>query len=433
MRRLLNCVAAAPVLALALAAPAAAQDLVIVNATLATGDGSEPIADGVVVIENGKIAFAGSGSDAAEFETDMVIDAGGKWVTPGMVAAVTDLGLVDVGAVDPSNDAGAAKSRFNAALDIATAINPASQHVLVGRARGVTRAVVTGNPGGSIFAGQGAVIDTGADPQPITRARAFQFVTLSEDGARIAGGSRSASQVELRNALREARDFAAGRWDGSDNLLTRADAEALGAVVAGRQKLFVEAHRASDLRAVLALKRDFPALDLVLVGASEGWMVADEIGAAKVPVIAESLQDLPVSFEQLASTQSNIGRMRRAGVIVAVNAATIQNMHHLAQHAGNLVALTSIPGATGLSWGDALAAVTSAPASIAGFGGKLGVLAPGAAGDVVVWDGDPLEVSSAPLQVFIDGVEQPLDNHQSRLRDRYRDLDESDLPKAYDR
>jgi len=430
MRRLFNCAAA--LLALA-ANQASAQDMEIVNATVATGDGSEPIMDGVVVIEGGKVVYAGPQAGAGNFESGTAIDAGGKWVTPGMVAAVTNLGLLDVGAVDPSNDAGAAKARFNAALDIATAINPASQHVLVGRARGITRAVVTGNPGGSIFAGQGAVIDTGADPQPITRARAFQFVTLSENGAQIAGGSRSASHVELRNALREARDFAAGRWQGDDNLLTRADAEALGPVVTGKQKLFVEAHRASDLRAVLALKREFAALDLVLVGATEGWLVADEIAAAKVPVIAESLQDLPQSFEQLAATQSNIGRMRSAGVIVAVNAATIENMHHLAQHAGNLVALGRIPGATGLSWGEALAAITSVPARIAGFGGKLGVLAPGAAGDVVMWDGDPLEVSSAPVQVFIDGIEQPLDSHQSRLRDRYRDLDESDLPKAYDR
>ncbi|OGS59154.1 MAG: amidohydrolase [Erythrobacter sp. RIFCSPHIGHO2_12_FULL_63_10] len=430
MKRLFKCAAAALAMA---ASPAIAQDLTIVNATLAIGDGSEPIADGVVVIENGKVVYAGARSGISGFETDKVIDAGGNWVTPGMVAAVTDLGLYDVGAVDPSNDAGAAKSRFNAALDFSEAINPASQHVQIGRARGVTRAVVTGNPGGSIFAGQGAVIDTGADPQPITKARAFQFVTLSEEGAKIAGGSRSAAREELRNALREARDFAAGRWQGSDNLLTRADAEALGPVIAGTQKLFVEAHRASDLRAVLALKREFPALDLVLVGASEGWLVAEEIAAAKVPVIAESLQDLPERFEQLAATQSNIGRMRHAGVNVAINAATIQNMHHLAQHAGNLVALNNLPGASGLSWGEALAAVTSAPARIAGFGGKLGVLAPGAAGDVVLWDGDPLEVSSAPLQVFIDGIEQPLDSHQSRLRERYRDLDESDLPKAYDR
>ena len=66
------------------------------------------------------------------------------------------------------------------------------------------------------------------------------------------------------------------------------------------------------------------------------------------------------------------------------------------------------------------------------MGGKIGVLKPGAVGDVVIWDGDPLEVSSGAVRVFIDGVEQPLDNHRTRLRDRYRDLDESDLPKAFD-
>lgn len=91
-----------------------------------------------------------------------------------------------------------------------------------------------------------------------------------------------------------------------------------------------------------------------------------------------------------------------------------------------------MPRASGLTWGEAFAAISSVPAEIAGFGGKLGVLKPGAAGDVVIWDGDPLELSSAPMRVFIDGVEQPLSTHQSRLRDRYRDLDESDLPKAYD-
>ena len=102
------------------------------------------------------------------------------------------------------------------------------------------------------------------------------------------------------------------------------------------------------------------------------------------------------------------------------------------QFAGNLVALSRVPGATGLTWGEALATITSIPAEISGMGGRYGVLAPGAAGDVVMWDGDPLELSSAPVRVFIDGVEQPLTSHQTRLRERYRDLDESDLPKAYD-
>jgi imidazolonepropionase-like amidohydrolase len=170
----------------------------------------------------------------------------------------------------------------------------------------------------------------------------------------------------------------------------------------------------------------------VLVGATEGWMVAGDIAAAGVPVIADSLTDLPDSFETLASTQSNIGRMRAAGVKVAINASAMQQPRYLPHFAGNLVALTRVPRASGLSWGDAFASVTSVPAEISGYGGQLGVLAPGALADVVVWDGDPLEVSSSAVRVYIDGVQQPMDNHQTRLRERYRDLDESDLPKAYD-
>lgn len=420
---------AASALALA-ASPASAQDFAITNATVVTGDGSGPVEGVTVVIRGGKVVAVGR--DAQVDPSLPVIDGSGRWVAPGLVAAVTDLGLLDVGGVSDSNDTRASKARFNAALDVSPSINPASQHVKVSRASGITRAVVAGGSSNSIFAGQGAIIDTGADPDPVMKPRAFQMITLGEGGARIAGGSRNASHAELRNALREARDFAAGRWSGEDNLLTRADAEALGPVIAGTQQLLVEAHRASDIRAVLALKQEFPRLDLVLVGATEGWLMAREIAAAGIPVIAESLQDLPERFEQLASSQSNIGRLRAAGVKVAINAATLENSHHYTQYAGNLVALGRMPGAAGLSWGEAFATISSRPAEAMGLGGKIGVLRPGAAGDVVIWDGDPLELSSAPMRVFIDGIEQPLDNHQTRLRDRYRDLDESDLPKAFD-
>ena len=164
-------------------------------------------------------------------------------------------------------------------------------------------------------------------------------------------------------------------------------------------------------------------------------MVASDIAAAGVPVIADPVDDLPSSFEQLAATQSNVGRMVRAGVKVALGrliGTTGEQPKNLMQFAGNLVSLTRVPGATGLSWGEAFAAISSIPAEIAGFGDRFGVLKSGAAGDLVVWDGDPLEVSSAAERVFIDGVEQPRGSHQKRLGDRYRDLDESDLPKAYD-
>ena len=419
------------------AAPATAQDFtrdfVITNATVATGDGSEPIPNATVVVRQGKIVRI-----ERETRSDYgvsTIDGTGKWVTPGFVIALTDLGLYDVGAVGNSNDKGANNARFDAAIDVAKAINPASQHIKVSRAAGITRALVTPSHGPSIFAGQGALIDLGHDPDMVQQARAFQLVELGETGARIAGGSRAAAYVELGNALREARAFARGRWDAGEALLTRADAEALVPVVTGRQSLYVEVEREADIRQVLAFKRDNPRIKLVLVGASEGWLMADEIANARVPVIADALDDLPSSFEQLAATQSNVARLTKAGVKVAIGrlaGGTDGHPRSAAQFAGNLVALGKIPRADGLTWGQALATITSLPAEIAGHGGKFGVIAPGAAADLVIWDGDPLEVSNTPTKVYIDGLEQPLESHQSALAQRYKDLDESDLPKAYD-
>ncbi len=449
---------AASLLALATTAPATAQDIAITNATVATGDGSEPIEGATVVVRGGKVVAAGSG--VAVPAGIQVLDGAGAWVTPGIFATVTTLGLWDVGAVSESNDTRAGDSPFSAALDVAPIVNPASQHVAIHRAAGITRAATVTMPSSSIFGGQGALIDLGADPNAVTRPRAFQVVALGEYGARLAGGSRAATHALFRNALREASTLgAAARIPGSSNrrdvrtgddlpvdprlagrdtersddvLLTRFDAAALVPVVRGEQPLYVYVERASDIRATLALKREFADLDLVLVGASEGWLVADEIAASGVPVIADGLDDLPQSFEELGSTQSNVGRMVKAGVRVAINAAAMENPRNLNQYAGNLVGLTRVPGADGLSWGQAFAAISSVPAAISGMGGKAGVLAPGAMGDLVIWDGDPLEVGSMPVKVYIDGVEQPLENHQSRLKERYRDLDESDLPKAYD-
>lgn len=418
--------------------PAMAQDVTITNARVVIGDGSAPIEGGTVVVRGGNVVYAGPAGGAPAGGT--AVDAGGAWVTPGLFATVTTLGLADVSAVGETNDITARGTPFSAALDAATAINPTSQHILVHKAAGITRAATSTLPAGSIFAGQGAIIDLDGDPRPVMQARAFQMVNLGEGGADRAGGSRTAAHALLRAALREAQALVGksgipetteiGKAD--DVLLSRFDAEALVPVVTGRQKLYVAVDRMADIRAVLALKQEYPRLDLVLVGATEGWLVADEIAAAGVPVIANGLIDLPETFEQLGATQSNAGRMAKAGVKVAINAATMQDPRRLQQVAGNLVALTKMPGATGMEWGQAFAAISSVPAEISGMGGKAGVLKPGAVGDVVIWTDDPLEVGSVPTQVFIGGIAQDLTNHQTRLRDRYKTLDESARPKAYD-
>jgi imidazolonepropionase-like amidohydrolase len=421
------------------AAPAAAETIAITNGIVAKGDGSEPIQGGTVLIRNGRIVAAGAGVRIpAEAQ---VIDATGKWVTPGIVGGFSRLGLSEVDLSADGSDDTSANGPFSAAIDVVPSINPLASTIAVSRADGVTRALVAPQTGKSIFAGQGAVIDTGADMDPITRPRLFQFVELGEGGAATAGGSRSSAHVLFRNALREAaelagfaRPIAVRRQRSEDVLLTRFDAAALVPVLQGRQYLFVHVERASDILQVLALKREFPSLKLVLVGASEGWTVADRIARAGVPVIASAVNDLPASFEQLAATQSNVGRMRAAGVNVAIGLIDDNDTRYLfeqRQYAGNLVALTRIPGATGVSWGEALAMITSRPAQAIGMGGEIGSLAPGRRADVVIWSGDPLEGSSAAEAVFIDGVRQPLETHQTRLRDRYRYLPRRDLPEAY--
>ena len=415
---------------LALAVPVAAQDMVITNATVALGDGSATIERATVVVRAGRVVAAGAGVAVPAEMTP--VDGSGMWVTPGLFASITNLGLSDVDAVDESSDVSADRSPFSAALDVSPVINPAAQDIAISRAGGVTRASVTPEAGSEIFAGQGALIDLGVGRTPVTNPRAFQLVELGERGAQLSGGSRTSAHAMLRNALVEASSFAADPERETDVMLTRFDAAALVPVVSGQQKLYVRVHRASDILAALELTEIFPALDLVLVGATEGWMVADAIAAAGVPVIAAALNDLPESFERLAATQSNIGRMVDAGVMVGIGGYESSGDHprSLPQMAGNLVAVSRMPGAAGLSWGEALASITSVPAQIAGLAAGTGTLAAGAPGDVVLWDGDPLELSSAPVRVFIEGVEQPLDNHQTRLRDRYRSLDESEMPRG---
>lgn len=417
----------------AVASPVLAQDFAVTNARLVVGDGGEPVDGGTLVVRGGKVVAAGAGVTVPPGLR--VIDAGGKWVTPGLVSAMTDLGLLDVGASDPSNDMAPASAPFSAALDASLAVNPAAVPIAVNRSGGVTRAAVAPMSGNAIFAGQGAVIDLGADPDAVTTPRAFAWVELGEKGGALAGGSRIAAHVTLRNALTEARELAASPAGArrDDVLLNRPDVQALVPVVQGRQPLFVAVERAADIRQVLALRTAFPALRLVIAGADEGWMVARELASAGVPVIAKPLSDLPSQFESLASTQSNVGRMAAAGVKVAVGMTfDILQPRNLPQYAGNLVALNRVPGATGLSWGKAFAAISSVPAEILGEGERIGSLKPGRAADVVIWDGDPLETTSAPVAVFVDGVEQDLSNRQTRLRDRYRNPAEGSLPKAWE-
>lgn len=412
--------------------------IAITGGTVATAVGDAVIAGGTIIIRDGRIVAVGQG--LAVPAGAVVIDATGKYVTPGLIAAMSTLGIVEVEGVRQTNDASARTSPFNAALDVAPAINPMSPPIAVNRIGGVTRAVVGPEITSEIFAGQGAIISLAADGDTLVRPRAFQFIELGEDGARAAGGSRPAAWLNLHNGFNEARRYArnpAGFDSGrdKDSLIKRLDAAALVAVVEGRVPAVIHAERASDITAVLGLRVEFPRLRIILIGAREGWMVADRIAAAKVPVVTLPLFDLPDRFETLASTRSNVGRLVAAGVTVGFGifgGDSGSQARNLPYFAGNAVAQAAVPGGVGLTRGQALAAITRAPAQIFGMT-DVGTLEVGKRGDVVVWDGDPFELTSAPVAVLIDGVQQPMTSRQTQLRDRYRDLKPDALPLQYRR
>jgi imidazolonepropionase-like amidohydrolase len=155
-------------------------------------------------------------------------------------------------------------------------------------------------------------------------------------------------------------------------------------------------------------------------------MVAGDLAKAKVPVILNPLLDLPWSFEGLGASLENASRLGRAGVLIAFKTGDSHNARNLTQLAGNAVAY-------GLPYEDALKAITANPSRIYGLDAVTGTIEPGRSADLVLWSGDPLEVTSAPTRVFIEGRDIPMRSRQTLLRDRYLELlrGKGNLPPGY--
>jgi imidazolonepropionase-like amidohydrolase len=263
----------------------------------------------------------------------------------------------------------------------------------------------------------------------VTRAHVGMVVPFGKAGATVAGGARGAEIVAFKTALADVRDYmknkAAYDRAGYRQLdLSKADLEALIPVVQGRMPVIASVHKVADIRMVLKLAKE-ENLKLILNGAEEGWLVADEIARAGAPVLANPLDDRPESFELLASTMDNVARLNAAGVMVALESS--EGGAHRAREtrygAGDAVS-------HGMPYGAALASITINPAKIFGVADRTGSLEPGKDADLVIWTGDPFEPLSQPTAVFIKGVQQPLSSRQIELRDRYRDL-HRDLPPGY--
>ncbi|MCH8347195.1 MAG: amidohydrolase family protein [Proteobacteria bacterium] len=413
-----------------------AENLAIVGGDVYTAHDGAVYEGGVVVITDDKIAAVG-GADTPVPDGYRVIDATGKWVTPGMMNAYTLIGLSEVSLEPSTLNHSISETFYSAGFDVSYGLNPDTPIIPITRIEGVTRAVVVPgfgvpfdqNPNKSVFAGQAAVIHLGGGYDLVVKGQA---AVVSYPANAKVGGTRTAVLDYLKGALHEAtppkgkkkkKSNGGGRFAKAPE-----DKAALARVVTGEVPLYINENKASNILQLLALRDEFPDIRLIILGAAEGWIVADELAAANVPVVIAPTSNLPGSgFDSLGATLYNAGRLEAAGVTVAIVNGGFSSAHNarlLNQDAGNAVA-------HGMSWNGAFEAITINPAKIFGIDEDFGSLEAGKDADVVVWDGDPLEVMSSPDHVFIMGKEVPLVSRQTRLRDRYMDLDDNEMPFAY--
>ena len=390
----------------------------ITNAQIHTVSGPV-IPRGTIVIGGGKIMNVGAGVQAPAGAK--VIDANGKVVTPGWIESSTNIGIVEIPvSAEGTADQSTTDKALSAAFNVLDSFNPLSVVVPVTRVDGITRAMVAPASTGNVIEGQGAVFDLGGDqvPQSVTKAPAAMFAALGEAGASVAGGSRASAILRLREALQDAIDFNQhhAEWNMARRReygRGRLDLEALRPVIRGEIPLAVQANRASDMLAAIRVAEEFN-LKLVLLGAAEGWMVADELARKRIPVVVKPLTNIP-SFDALAASLENAARLQRAGVTVALSTFETHNARNLRQEAGNAIAY-------GLDRAAALQAVTLNAARIWDIADRTGSLEAGKDADVVIWSGDPFEVATSAEHVFIRGTEMPMQTRQKALLDKYRTI-----------
>jgi len=382
------------------------------------------IEGGTVLLRDGKIVAVGR--DVAVPSDAQRIDATGKIVTPGLVNAATELGLSEIGAVSSTREYGApqAENGITAAFMPWEGLNPTSVLLAPARQAGVTTVLVA--PQGGLISGQAGVVHLvpGTVQDMILRSPVGMVAALGP-GRGPNGGSRAETLMRLREVLDDARVYRTRRADFERAQIrplaaSRLDLEALQPVLDGRLPMIIAADKSSDIEAAMKLAKDY-GFKLILAGGAEAWMVADKLAAARVPVLTGAMNNIPESFATLGQRQENAGLLQKAGVQVSVigNAGGGDeesfNVRNIRFEAGNAVAY-------GMDWDAALRAITLTPAETFGIADRVGSLAPGRSGDVVVWSGDPLEFATQPEHVFIAGREVVQPSRQDLLEQRYKTL-----------
>lgn len=423
---------------LLVALPAAAQQTYAIQGAKIYTLAGPPIENGTVVIRDGKIVAVGA--DVSVPSGAEVIDAAGLQVYPGLFDPLSRLGLTEVGAVRATVDT-SELGRYNPHLKAATAIHPASEHIPVTRANGITHAVSAPGSAGGGFSGRFSAGSGGISGQaavihlagwtieemaietsvamilswPGIQTRSFDFSTFSFKTKPFTEAKKEYDKrvVELEDWMEAARHYAQAAEKGAAGKVERdLKLEALVPVVQGKLLVIVMASskRAIEDAVAFAGKNN---LKIIIAGGTDAWKVKDLLKEKNIPVILARTQRLPSREDQPYDRPFSLpGELHAAGIKIAFATFDAAHARTLPYEAANAVP-------HGLPWEEALKAVTLYPAQMLGVDDRLGTIEVGKLANLIVTDGDPLEIQTQVRYLFINGQPTSTDNKHRRLYEKY--------------
>ena len=359
---------------------------------------------------------------------DVVVDASNKIITPGVIAPDTQIGILEIGAISETRDGDS--DIYSMGFSVFDAINPNSTLIPWNRSNGVTSAITLPDFNWDPLSGMASFLLLDGS----LRVNGIRDVALTGEIGALSSGSRAESLILLRDLLEFAsildeKDMASSKkiseaiedFEIAELMdLQPRDVIALYNLLNNNLPLIIKTNRASDILKLIDIKKLY-GLNLVLMSAQEATLVADEIAANNIPVIVNPFDNIPDSFDELASNIRIASSLEKAGIKVMFSESRTHNYHLIRQGAGNAVA-------NGMSYTGAIMALTSNVAKSFNIPDR-GLLQNGMKADIVIWEDDPLEPSTFPVKVFINGNDMDLTTRSSRLTERY--VDKRDLPNTY--
>ncbi|HKJ18563.1 MAG TPA: amidohydrolase family protein [Xanthomonadales bacterium] len=415
-------------IAVAVTAPLSlsAQTLFIDDATVHTMLDSAPMENADILIVDGVITAVDYGLEIpADAE---LIEAEGRPVTPGFFAGISALGIVEVSleAATVDNQLILAETpiadKLRPEFNVALAFNPASSLIPITRVEGYNWTVLHAQREGNIIGGQGRPAMLGGHYDSLIGDPVL-FIDVGSDASEESFGSRAAQWMLLSQAVDESESTI--EWT-PDPLLTPAGRKAMKLFTGSSASSVTvfHVHRASDILQVLAFSEEH-GFNPIIFGGSEAWKVADQLAQADVPVLIDPLANLPADFDQLGARLDAASILHQAGVRIG-----ILNTGNGTHNARDIRFRAGIAVAHGLPWQAALEGVTIRPAQMFGVDHHTGTIEANQRANIVIWSGDPLDVTSVADLVILDGEPDSMVTRQTLLRDRYS-APEGELPRGY--